>query len=67
MVLIHSHICLTNTPILQGESEAWEVSKAIVLGRKGMGKRDDENAQLASCSDFSSFNNYRLHLHYEHS
>lgn len=67
MVFIHSHICPTNTPILQEEVSGWEVSKAIVLDRKGMEQRYDENAQLASYSDFSSFDNYRLQLHYERS
>ncbi|BDS13753.1 hypothetical protein [Aureispira anguillae] len=66
MVFIHSHICPTNTSMLISEFGDWKAPVAIA-NRQGMLLGQDENAKLANSSDFSSFNNYKLHLHYERS
>lgn len=66
MVFIQSHIRPTSAPMLQSISGNWDASKAVIdCQEKGLGY--DENTQLVHSSDFSSFDNYRLHLYYERS
>ena len=68
MVLTQLHI---NKPVSR-RSVALGAGAAIeaVLRPEGMGRRYDweqANIQLPISSDFSSFDSYKLHLHYEQS
>jgi len=66
MVFIQSHLRPTNVPMLQSILGNWDASKAVIdCQEKGL--EHDKNAKLVHCLDFSSFDNYRLHLHYERS
>lgn len=66
MVFIQSHICPTSAPMLQSVPGSWDASKAIIgCQEKGLGY--GKNTKLVHSSDFSSFDNHRLHLHYERS
>jgi len=68
MVFTQQHI---NKPVSR-RSVALGTAAAIEAGLRfeGSGKGydcDQENAQLPISSDFSSFDSYNLHLHYEQS
>jgi hypothetical protein len=66
MVFIQSHIRPTSAPMLQSISSSRDASKAIIdCQEKGLGY--GKNTKLVHSSDFSSFDNHRLHLHYERS
>lgn len=62
MVFIQSHICPTSHSML--DAKGW-VTTLVAIDRQDQGQEWNECTMLTNSLDFSSFYNYKLHLHYE--